>query len=297
MIRGIISGIKRMEIHDGDGIRTTVFLKGCPLKCIWCHNPESLSRKIQIAVFHQKCIACGSCNAACPAGAVSLGKIDRQRCTQCGLCAESCPAGALVRYGEEWEPGPLAKVLAQDAPFFKSSGGGVTLSGGECLAQPEFAEALAKELRQMGIGVYVDTCGFVNRETLDRIIPYTDRFLYDIKAIDPEVHKACTGQENGIILENLRYLSERGCSIEIRYPLIKGYNDGECERIGQFLQDLPGICKIKVLQYHRFAASRYEALGMECTLPDTETTPEDVQSAVDILRSFGLNAVNGITDD
>lgn len=297
MIKGTISGIKRMEIHDGDGIRTTVFLKGCPLKCLWCHNPESLSRKIQIATFGQKCIACGSCDAACPKGAVSLGKVDWQRCTRCGLCAESCPAGAMVRYGEEWEPGPLAKVLAQDTPFFQSSGGGVTLSGGECLMQPEFAEALARELRQMGIGVYIDTCGFVRRETLDRIIPYTDRFLYDIKAIDPEVHKACTGQENGVILENLRYLSGRGCSIEIRYPLIKGYNDGECEKIGQFLQDLPGICKIKVLQYHRFAASRYGALGMECTLPDTETTPEDVQTAVDILRSFGLNAVNGITDD
>jgi len=297
MIKGIVSGIKRMEIHDGDGIRTTVFLKGCPLKCIWCHNPESLSRKIQIAAFHQKCIACGSCNAVCPEGAVTLGEVDWHRCAQCGLCAESCPAGAMVRYGEEWEPEALVKILAQDAPFFKSSGGGVTLSGGECLAQPEFAEALAKELVQKGISVYVDTCGFVNREALDRIIPYTERFLYDIKAIDPEVHEACTGQKNGIILENLRYLSARGCSIEIRYPLIKGYNDGECEKIGRFLQELSGICKIKVLQYHRFASSRYEALGMECTLPDTETTPEDVQSAVDILRRFGLNAVNGITDD
>ena len=157
--------------------------------------------------------------------------------------------------------------------------------------------ALAKELKRMGISVYIDTCGFVSREALERVIPYTDRFLYDIKAMDPAVHKACTGQENAVILGNLRYLSQRGCDIEIRYPLIKGYNDGECEKIGGFLRDLPGIRKIKVLQYHRFASSRYEALEMQCTLPDTETTPEDVQTAVEILRGFGLNAVNGITDD
>ena len=297
MRKGRISGIKRMEIHDGDGIRTTVFLKGCSLRCLWCHNPESLSGKKQIAVFSQKCIGCGECSRVCPEGAVVSGKVDRERCIGCGLCADGCPAGAIVRYGEEWEPEALAKVLARDEPFFKSSGGGVTLSGGECLMQPEFAEALAKELKRMGISVYIDTCGFVSREALERVIPYTDRFLYDIKAMDPAVHKACTGQENAVILGNLRYLSQRGCDIEIRYPLIKGYNDGECEKIGGFLRDLPGIRKIKVLQYHRFASSRYEALGMQCTLPDTETTPEDVQTAVEILRGFGLNAVNGITDD
>ena len=279
-MKGLISGIKRMEIHDGDGLRTTVFFKGCPLKCVWCHKPESIAFEKQIAFFESKCISCGIC------------KNEKNEQT-----AKRCPVSAIEVYGKEYELYEFVENILQDEVFFKNSGGGVTLSGGECLAQPDFAVALARALSAKGISVYVDTCGFANKETLQRIIQYTDKFLYDIKAIDTNIHKKCTGKDNRLILDNLNFLCDSGCNIEIMYPLVMGYNDGECEKIGQFLQDLPGICKIKVLQYHRFAASRYEALGMECTVPDTETTPEDVQSAVDILRSFGLNAVNGITDD
>lgn len=278
-MKGLISGIKRMEIHDGDGMRTTVFLKGCPLKCIWCHNPESIGFQPQVAYFEEKCVHCGLCKD--------------QRTAE---TAEMCPVEAQSYFGKEYDVEALADILQQDKPFFETSGGGVTMSGGECLAQPEFAVALAKELKSRGISVYIDTCGFVKRETFERIIPYVDKFLYDVKAIDSAVHKRCTGQENGIILENLKYLSERGCSIEIRYPLVKGYNDGEAEKIGAFLKDL-NIIKIKVLQYHHYAGSRYEALGMENTLPDTETTMEDMDKAVEILKSYGLNAVNGAKDD
>ena len=278
-MKGLISGIKRMEIHDGDGMRTTVFLKGCPLKCIWCHNPESIGFQPQVAYFKEKCIHCGLCK--------------EQRTAE---TAELCPVEAQSYFGKEYDVETLADVLQQDKPFFETSGGGVTMSGGECLAQPEFAVALAKELKSRGISVYVDTCGFVKRETYERIIPYVDKFLYDVKAIDPAVHKRCTGQENGIILENLKYLSDQGCSIEIRYPLVKGYNDGEAEKIGAFLKDL-NITKIKVLQYHHYAGSRYDALGMENTLPDTETTMEDMDKAVKILKGYGLNAVNGAKDD
>ena len=191
----------------------------------------------------------------------------------------------------------LVEILLQDALFFKNSGGGVTLSGGECLAQPDYAVSLAKRLCDKGISVYIDTCGFVNRKIFERIIPFTDKFLYDIKAIDPKVHERCTGKENQMILENLKFLCDEGCRVEIRYPLVMGYNDLECERIAQFLSGLRGITKVKVLQYHSFSASRYEALGMKNTLPDTQTTLQDVDRAVSILRCYGLNAINGMCED
>lgn len=276
-MKGLISGIKRMEIHDGDGLRTTVFFKGCPLKCIWCHNPESISFEKQVAFFKERCISCGACNG------------DRNDIT-----VQRCPVDALFLYGKEYEVNELVDILMQDEMFFRNSGGGVTLSGGECLAQPNFAIGLAKKLSEKKISVYIDTCGFVNHEIFEKIIPYTDKFLYDIKAIDADVHKKCTGKDNKIILENLRFLSQNDCMIEIRYPLVKGYNDGECDKIGQFLFDLKGITKVKVLQYHSLAASRYQALGMANTLPDTKTTNEDIEKAVNILKSYGLNAVNGI---
>lgn len=279
-MKGIISGIKRMESHDGDGLRTTVFFKGCPLKCIWCHNPESISFEKQVAFYGHKCIQCGICKGE-----------------HNGISAQSCPADALMLYGTEYEVKELADIVMQDEAFFRNSGGGVTLSGGECLAQPDFATSLAREIKQKGVSVYVDTCGFVKREILESIIPFTDKFLYDIKAIDPNVHEKCTGRDNELILENLKFLSASGCSIEIRYPLVVGYNDGECDKIGEFLRRLNGIDKVKILQYHQFSASRYQALGMTNTLPDTETTYEDIVKAVTILKRYGLNAVNGMTEN
>jgi len=279
-MKGLISGIKRMEIHDGDGLRTTVFFKGCPLRCLWCHNPESIGFDRQVARFEAKCIGCGTCRGERTERTASL-----------------CPTEALVLYGREYGVDELVDTVMQDRAFYEHSGGGVTLSGGECLAQPAFAVEVARKLSACGISVYIDTCGYVKQEVIDAIIPYTDVFLYDIKAIDSEVHKQCTGRDNAIILQNLKHLSERGCTVDIRYPLVMGYNDGECEKIGRFLQGMRGIRAVKVLQYHPFAASRYLALGMESTMPDTVTTPEDVARAVDILRGMGLNAVNGITDN
>ena len=278
-MKGMISGIKRMEIHDGDGLRTTVFFKGCPMRCIWCHNPEGISFEKQVAFFKHKCISCGMC------------KNEKSERTE-----KICPVSAIEVYGKEYEVDDLVEILLQDAPFFKN-GGGVTLSGGECLAQPDFAVALARTLHNKGIGVYVDTCGFSKRETLESIIPYTDKFLYDIKAIDASVHKKCTGRDNLLILDNLQFLCDRGCKVEIRYPLVVGYNDCECESIAKKLSKLHGITKIKVLQYHGFSASRYEALGMKNTLPNTQTTVQDIDSAVEILRHYGLHAINGMLED
>jgi pyruvate formate lyase activating enzyme len=279
-VKGIISGIKRMEIHDGDGFRTTVFFKGCPLKCLWCHNPESISFAPQVAFFKNKCLSCGACRG--------------ERTSE---TAKACPTEALQLFGREFEVSELVDYVCIDEPFFKNSGGGVTLSGGECLAQADFCIELAKLLHERGISVYVDTCGYVKRETLEKIIPYTDKFLYDIKAIDATVHEKCTGRQNRLILDNLKYLCNKGCKIEIRYPLVKGYNDLECEDIAKLLSGLQGITKVKVLQYHSFSASRYEALGMFNTLPNTKTTSYDIEAAVNIFKSYGLHAVNGMRED
>jgi len=297
---GLISAIKRNEIHDGDGLRTTVFLKGCPLRCIWCHNPESISFRSQFGFYTEKCMGCGTCAALCPEHCITMenGKpvTDLSRCTGCLKCTEFCPTDAREAYGKVWEVEPLVEKLLQDKPFFDNSGGGVTLSGGECLAQPAFATELARTLWEKGVSVDIDTCGYVRREVLDGIIPYTDTFLYDVKAIDPAVHRRCTGRDNGIILENLRYLSECGCRIEIRYPYVPGWNDGECDAIGAFLKDLP-ITKIKVLGYHNFADGKYDALDLPNTLPDVKVLAPDVEKAVQILKGYGLNAVNGMLED
>ena len=279
-MKGLISGIKRMEIHDGDGLRTTVFFKGCPLKCIWCHNPESISFESQIAFFKERCIGCGTCKGVRNAGT-----------------AVTCPVDAIYQYGKEYELEELLNEVLQDEAFFKDGNGGVTLSGGECLAQPKFAVSLAKSLYDKGISVYIDTCGYVKREIFEQIIPYTDKFLYDIKAVDSNVHQSLTGKGNRIILENLKFLCDKGCKVEIRYPLVMGYNDCECEKVAKLLSGLKGITKVKVLQYHAFSASRYEALDMLNTLPDTKTTLQDVENAVEILKGYGLNALNGMTED
>jgi len=270
-MKGLISGIKKMEIHDGDGIRTTVFFKGCPLKCVWCHNPESISFKKEVAFFKDKCAHCGACKKTVNFETATI-----------------CPTNAQIIYGEEYDAKELAELLAKDKEFFDISGGGVTMSGGECLAQPEFAIELAKELKSRKISVFIDTCGFVKREVYEKILPYADAFLYDIKAFDESVHIRCTGQSNKIIKENLEFLVSKGARIDIRYPLVKGYNDGEVHAIGRYLSD-KNIHEIKVLKYHNFSGSRYLALGKENTLPDTVTTDDDMRFAVEVLKGYGLN--------
>lgn len=297
-MNGVITNIKRMAVHDGAGLRTTVFFKGCPLKCIWCHNPDTLSFEKELAFYPHRCVGCGSCAAVCPTGAVGADfRVDPGKCICCNACADACPTGAKELCGVQWVSDALAEKVLQDREFFASSGGGVTLSGGECMHQIDFAEALAKRFYAQGISVDIDTCGYVRFENFQRIIPYTDVFLYDLKAIDPQVHKRCTGRDNQLILENLRRLDELGCRVEIRYPYVPSWNDGECEKIGAFLAGLKNVRRIKVLGYHGFAAAKYDALGKENTLPAVTVTREDVQKAVDILAAYGLDAINGMDGD
>jgi len=300
-MKGIISGIKRNAVHDGRGLRTTVFFKGCPLRCVWCHNPESIGFQPEIGFYPDKCISCGTCQTVCTEGAVRmtdhLPVTDAALCRACFGCADNCPGDARIGYGAVWEAEALAEKLAQDKAFFDNSGGGVTLSGGECLSQPVFAREVAVHLKEKGISVNIDTCGYTTKSVLEQILPLTDTFLYDIKAIDRDVHIRCTGRDNDCILENLRYLTDSGAEIEIRYPYVPGWNDGECEKIGAFLQSLSRKHRIKVLGYHGLADGKYNALGLPDTLPKVQVTADDVEKAVQILRTFGLQVVNGMKDD
>ena len=279
--------IKRFAVHDGDGIRTTVFFKGCPLKCIWCHNPEGISMRPSLAYYAHKCIGCGECVNVCLQNAHKMTEnehiFERESCIGCGACENACLGEALTLYGRETSVEELLPKLLEDKEFYENSGGGVTLSGGECLMQADFCAALLKALKENGIHTAVDTCGFVSREAFDKVIPYTDVFLYDIKAIDPAVHKRCTGVENSLILENLRYLDSLGKKTEIRIPFVPGYNDGEIGKIADFVKTLRNVTGVRVLKYHNYARSKYEALDMENTLPDLIPTDAEMAAAEELF--------------
>ena len=294
-MKGKIFEIKRFAVHDGDGIRTTVFFKGCPLKCVWCHNPEGISPQSELAYFVQKCIHCGECLSVCPMGAHIMddGKhiFYRDRCVACGKCAEACLGNALAFYGKEYTVEELLPILLKDKDFYQNSGGGVTLSGGECLLQADFCAELLQRLRENGIHTAVDTCGMISKSALDKVLPYTDVFLYDIKAFSEDVHKHCTGHGNGQILDNLMYLTGQGAAVEIRIPLVPGFNEREVENIGQLLSGLKNLTKIRVLPYHDLAGSKYASLGMENTLPQRLPTQNEVTMYENTLKKHGLNVV------
>lgn len=271
-MKALISDIKRFAVHDGDGIRTTVFLKGCSLKCVWCHNPEGISFKPQMAYYPNKCINCGLCVSVCQTGAHTIAKeghvLRRELCVSCGKCEKVCLGEALKLYGTEMSVEELLPLLLEDKDFYEISGGGVTLSGGECLCSADFSAELLKALKREGIHTAVDTCGFVPRGALDKVIPYTDVFLYDIKAIDEEVHIKCTGQTNWLILDNIKYLDSQDKTIQVRIPYVPEYNDDQMEKIAEFLRTIKNLDEVCVLPYHNYAGTKYASLNMENTLPE-----------------------------
>lgn len=275
--------IKRFAVHDGDGIRTTVFFKGCPLKCVWCHNPEGIGFKPEVAYYEHKCVGCGECVSVCPSSAHTvkggMHGFDREKCIGCGKCSDVCLGEALVFYGKKMSADKLVALLLEDKDFYDSSNGGVTLSGGECLMQADFCTELLQKLKERGVHTAVDTCGFVSREILDKVIPFTDVFLYDIKAIDEDVHIACTGHSNKKILENIKYLDEKGCKIEVRIPYVPNHNSEQIEKTASFLYGLKNIVRVRVLPYHKFAESKYKALDLESTLPQIIPTDEEIKRA------------------
>lgn len=292
MSEGLIFDIKHFAVHDGDGIRTTVFFSGCPLRCVWCHNPEGLEKAYSFV--KSKCIMCGECAEVCPEG-VHVFKngehtVLRDKCVFCRKCEKVCLGGAVRICGKKMTLNEVFEETAADKPFYSSSGGGVTLSGGECLCQADFCAELLKKCKENGINTAVDTCGYVQKEALDKVIPFTDTFLYDIKAFNEETHKQATGVSNRLILENIKYLDECGCRIEVRIPLVPEYNLDEIENIGRFLGKMKNITAVKVLPYHGFIESKYEAIGkINPKLPKKAPEKEQIEQAKAALKKFGLN--------
>jgi pyruvate formate lyase activating enzyme len=269
---GVIFDIKRFAVHDGPGIRTTVFFKGCPLRCLWCHNPESIKIDRQIVFFQNKCIGCGECFKRCPNHAVESTpegrKYYKDKCTLCGTCVEYCYAEATVMQGKKASVQEVIDEVKKDIPFYENSGGGATLSGGEPTMQPEFCIALLQESKKAGMHTALDTSGFVRWETFQKILEYVDMVLFDVKHIDSAKHKEFTGVPNELILSNLRKLDELGIPIEIRIPLIPGYNDSEdnLSNACKLFSELKNLQRVKLLPYHRLGEGKYERLEMEYKL-------------------------------
>jgi pyruvate formate lyase activating enzyme len=296
MLTGIVFDIKKYSINDGPGIRSTVFLKGCPLRCAWCHNPESQAKGVQVMLRPNRCEQCGACLEACQHAAITWSVdgplTDLAICERCGDCTRVCYAEARQLVGKEMS---LSEVMAQverDVAFYDESGGGVTLSGGEPLFQKEFSLALLQACRAKEIHTVLDTCGYASPETFEQVFPYVNLFLYDLKAIDPEKHRQYTGLSNERILQNLQSLSARGADIRVRIPLIPGVNDDEEEmgRMGAFLAALPHRPPVEVLAYHNIAEAKYAGLGMSYSLPDLQPpTPERIKTCIAILQNHRLN--------
>ncbi len=294
-LKAWIFDIQRYSINDGPGIRTTVFFKGCPLQCLWCDNPESQSRLPQLFYFESLCTRCQRCVSVCPNEAISAGPdesviTNRELCKACGACTVICPNDARVISGQLKTLDEVIGVIKQDALFYRNSGGGMTASGGEAAAQPEFLVELLKRCRENGIHTTLDTTGYVSGDKLQQILEHTDLVLLDIKHIDPVKHKEITGVDNTLILENARNIAQSGKPMWIRYPLIPGHTDSD-ENImatADFVLSL-GLKRIDILPYHRMGMGKYERLGMEYPLPEVNPySEEQLEKIRSKLESKGL---------
>lgn len=289
---GIVYNIQRMSTKDGPGLRTTVFLKGCPLHCPWCSNPESQSFKPQLMFFSNLCVGCGACERICPNGAVvKIGDVynrDRSICTDCGLCVESCPSKAREMSGKRMTVEEVMRVVDSDSLFYDNSGGGVTFGGGEPTAGGQFFLDLVQTAHDEGLHVTVDTCGFCPEDRFDKTIGLADLFLFDCKHMDPEQHKKLTGQDNALILRNLEAALSSSTEVRVRMPLMPGLNDSDenLAAMAAFLGRF-GRKQVEIMPCHAFGKSKYAALGKP--YPDVQQyTPEGLKAAEERFARHGL---------
>ena len=297
----MIFDIKKYSINDGPAIRTTVFFNGCPLSCLWCHNPESQSLTPQLMYRRGRCLGCGTCMEVCPEGAIQMelndsGRLitDRSKCTRCQTCIATCYAGAREFSGHEATVSEVMTHIEREIPFYDESDGGVTFSGGEPLMQPEYLSALLKACRKQEIHTVVDTSGFANWNVFEQIRGDVDLFLYDLKHMDSLRHREVTGVPNEVILENLRRLSAVYAKCIVRIPWVPGINDDEKNLLesAKFMASLPHLEGVELMMYHDIARAKYEALGREYVLAETKPPTEmELHHAARILQSYGLTVL------
>ncbi|MDT8271732.1 MAG: glycyl-radical enzyme activating protein [Desulfomonilia bacterium] len=313
-MKGLILRIQRMSTEDGPGIRSTVFLKGCPLSCIWCHNPESISPRAQVHWVETRCIGCLSCLDTCPEKALT-GRdkgisIDRERCTGCLVCTQTCPSTALEAYGTPSEVEDLVSELIKDRIYFEKSGGGVTLSGGEPTMQPNFSLGILKSLKEKGIHTALDTCGQCSWEILEELLPYTNLVLYDLKLMDKTLHRGYTGVSNKRILENLTRLGHflrehpHGKSLWIRTPIIPRYTayPENIRAIGTFLRGMPDdiVDRWELCAFNNLCTSKYDGLNIDWRCRELDLISQDEMQhlaavARYVITHAGIVHVSGAT--
>jgi pyruvate formate lyase activating enzyme len=297
-MEGLVFDIQRFSIHDGPGIRTIVFLKGCPLSCRWCSNPESQKLKPVIMYQEMNCIHCGRCIVACKKGAISInnkGFINRDICTACGECVNVCPASALTMKGRKMTVEQVVKELKKDATTYRRSGGGITLSGGEPLVQSDFSKEIFKACKAQGWHTAIETTGYAKTEIIEKVFPYVDLALMDIKNIDSNIHKEYTGVSNEVILENVKRVSKI-TKVIVRVPVIPEFNssDESIFKISKFVKTLNNIDTIHLLPYHTYGQNKYELLGREYFMGKMRTlTQEEIDNLKKIVESHNIQCIIG----
>lgn len=295
MLQGTIVQFERYAVHDGPGIRTVVYLKGCPLRCLWCHSPETQSPTPEVVIRQDRCIRCGTCLETCDHAAVvetdeGYG-VNREACALCAECAGRCPTGARELVGRAMTVAEVVAELERDTVFYDESGGGVTISGGEPLLQPDFASALLHACRARRLHTAVETCGAGDADALARLAAHTDLFLYDLKLMDDERHRRETGASNRATLDNLARLVRLGAHVRVRFPLVPGITDdeGNVAALGAFVASL-GLKEIDILPYHRAGIAKYRRLGRTYSIPDIQPPSNGtLAAAAGRLTGFGLH--------